>query len=71
MPLDLRDDEICGSAENFNAAVSKLDSRGYNTSGAIYTRTILRALAFMSPIREETLELSLCVDVEEKGIRIE
>ena len=72
LPLDLTDDELYGSSkEDFDVAVSKLDKDGWNTSGRISTKTFLRALCLIVPIREEILEISLGVNIDIPQGRIE
>lgn len=58
-PLDLPSSVIMGPPEGLAAAISKLDSNGWNTEGRVYPITRTRAVAMLIGIREEALELSL------------
>lgn len=62
LPLDLCEEDVYGGRERLEAALAKLDSKGWNTDGRIFTTTWLRALAMLSPIREGILELSLRIN---------
>jgi len=58
-PLDLPSSVIMGTPEALAAAISRLDSNGWNTEGRVYPITRTRAVAMLIGIREEALELSL------------
>jgi hypothetical protein len=64
MPLDLSEDELYGGPEVLASAISKLDQRGWNTNGMVYTITWTRALCLLGPIKESILEMSLGVNTE-------
>jgi hypothetical protein len=58
-PFDLTDDELIAPSELRELAISRLDSEGWNTSGAIHRQTWARMKIALSVILEEVLELSL------------
>lgn len=71
MPLDLTDDELFGGTAIFEAALSNLDSSGWNTKGSVSGSTWLRAKCYLSPIWEDILEMTIgvnpqhsCTDIE-------
>ncbi|KAJ5902329.1 hypothetical protein N7495_002857 [Penicillium taxi] len=63
LPLDLSFNELIAEPSVRDAAISKLDSNGWNRAGShgIYMRVVL----LMGPIRESILELSLSQQVED------
>ncbi|KAL5318186.1 hypothetical protein ACEPPN_013245 [Leptodophora sp. 'Broadleaf-Isolate-01'] len=63
-PLDLSEDDVYQGPERLAAAVRRLDANGWNTDKQIYTVTWLRAVSFLSPIREEILRLSLSANIQ-------
>lgn len=69
--LDLNEDELLGDPALLAAAVARLDENGWRTDGEFTDRTLHRALAMQTPIREGTLELSLGVDVQISRQQIE
>jgi hypothetical protein len=71
IPLDLSEDDLYGSPETLQAAVSNLDDEGWNTSGAIHISTVLRARCLLTPIWEELLEMTLGVNTQVTSERIE
>jgi hypothetical protein len=62
VPLDLTEDQLYGSKENLDGAVSQLDENGWNTSGHISAISWSRALFMITPVREEILEIALGVE---------
>ena len=59
LPLDLSDSELMADHDALERSKNLLDINGWNTSGAIYPSTIVRAWMLMSLVRDEILELSL------------
>lgn len=59
LPLDLPDSIIIGPIEQFEAALAKLDENGWSGNPMVNTAARHRAMALLSVIREEVLELSL------------
>ncbi|KAJ8101644.1 hypothetical protein POJ06DRAFT_194479 [Lipomyces tetrasporus] len=63
LPLDLSEDDLYGTPEEFASGKARLDSNGWDTSGRIHTTTWVRAQCLQIPIREEIVELAIGVNV--------
>ena len=59
LPLDLSYDEVLADPDIRDAAISKLDSSGWNSEGSDQKAGWLRVSALVGSIREQILELSL------------
>lgn len=71
LPLDLSEDELYGSPEGLDIAVSKLDAYGWNTGGYIHSATFQRARSTLSTFFEEILDMALSVNPQITCARIE
>lgn len=70
-PLDLSDDELFSEGAELEAAISKLDENGWNTSGHLHRNTWLRVWFQHSRIREDILEIALGSDEEDIAFQAE
>ncbi|KAI5357037.1 hypothetical protein Slin14017_G123580 [Septoria linicola] len=70
-PLDLSDDELFSEGPELEAAVSKLDSNGWNTGGHLHRNTWLRVWFQHCRIREDILEIALGSDEEDIAYQAE
>ncbi|KAH6884230.1 hypothetical protein B0T10DRAFT_366071, partial [Thelonectria olida] len=59
LPLDIRDEALTGGEEALMNAVNSLDARGWNTVGALYPVTLVRARFMVTVILDELVEISL------------
>lgn len=59
LPLDIRDEDLASDQGTLQLAVESLDANGWNTNGAMYPATVLRARAMIAYIREELVEIAL------------
>lgn len=59
LPLDLSNEALLAGGDVLDAAVSKLDTNGWNTEGKILPVTRLRARTMLSYIRDAILEIAL------------
>ena len=59
LPLDLRDNELTGPPADLEAAISRLDSNGWNTQSQHLRATWIRLRHIASRLREEILDFSL------------
>ncbi|KAM0571309.1 hypothetical protein ACHAP9_003410 [Verticillium nonalfalfae] len=58
-PLDLRDEYLLADEATMMKGVSALDANGWNTEGALYPTTIIRARVKMASIRDEIMEIAM------------
>lgn len=65
LPLDLSYDEVLADPDVRDAAISRLDSSGWNNQGSDQKAGWLRVSALVGSIREQILELSLGRHVED------
>jgi hypothetical protein len=68
LPLDLRDEDLLSDGATLARAVAALDGNGWNTSGGVYSVTLLRARSMLAFIRDELVEIALST---QKGITLE
>lgn len=59
LPLDISEEVMMGSCEEFRRAVENLDEDGWNRAGKIYPNTVTRAHGKLAIVLNEILELSL------------
>lgn len=59
LPSDLSDEELMSSQDALVRAFESLDEHGWNTKGAIYPATVMRARAMIAYIRDELVEIAL------------
>jgi hypothetical protein len=59
LPLDISEEVMMGSCEEFRRAVENLDEDGWNREGKIYPNTVTRAHGKLAIVLNEILELSL------------
>ena len=59
LPLDLSDEALLSGQPIPPNAAALLDADGWNTTGQIYSTTILRARTMFAFIRDEILEIAL------------
>lgn len=71
MPRDLSHVEITASPEEINLALQKLDANGWNTRGEATHEVKLRIALMTSLIRENVLELSICVSTSDLAAKVE
>ncbi|VUC28966.1 unnamed protein product [Clonostachys rosea] len=60
--LDLPDEVLSLDQETITRAAESLDSKGWNTDGAVYSATVIRARYICSVVRDELLEMALVPD---------
>ncbi|KAL4914925.1 hypothetical protein BDW62DRAFT_189574 [Aspergillus aurantiobrunneus] len=58
-PLDISEDALLGDEQDFRRALEDLDSEGWNNNATIRRASWHRLRYFITPFREEILELSL------------
>ncbi|KAH8678462.1 hypothetical protein BX600DRAFT_452094 [Xylariales sp. PMI_506] len=63
LPLDIQDEDFIGDAETLSRAAASLDEHGWNTQGAIYPSTIIRARAMIAYIRDEIFDIALSMNI--------
>lgn len=71
MPRDLSHVEITASPEEIDQALLKLDANGWNTRGEATHEVKLRIALMTSLIRENVLELSMCVSTSDLEAKVE
>ena len=71
VPLDLSDDQLCLEGAELDAALSTLDSNGWNTSGNLHRTTWLRVWFQHCRIREDILEIALGSGDEDISLQAE
>lgn len=59
LPLDIRDEVLASDQATLQQAYESLDPQGWNTDGAMYPATVIRARAMIAYIREELVEIAL------------
>ncbi|KAI0598429.1 hypothetical protein F4775DRAFT_183897 [Biscogniauxia sp. FL1348] len=59
LPLDIKNDDLFADRETFVKATARLDERGWNTDGVVYSCSPMRGRATIAAIREELFELAL------------
>lgn len=59
LPLDIPDADLAGDESTLFKAVQSLDSQGWNTDGAIYPSTVMRARCMIALVRDEIIEVAL------------
>lgn len=59
LPLDISDEDLASDASKLNRAVASLDPNGWNTHGAMYSVTVIRARAMIAHVRDELVEIAL------------
>ncbi|KAI0849497.1 hypothetical protein F5Y00DRAFT_261629 [Daldinia vernicosa] len=59
IPLDISTEDLFSDHDTLMKAVSRLDEKGWNTDGAMYPSTSIRARAIIALIREEIFEIAL------------
>lgn len=59
LPLDLKDEYLMSNDEALDDAVGALDSKGWNSDGALYSVTFWRARYQLMVIRDEIFEIAL------------
>lgn len=59
LPLDLRDEDLLSDGPTLVQAVASLDDKGWNTSGGVYSSTLIRARAMLAFVRDELIEIAL------------
>lgn len=64
LPLDLSDEQLMADEPELSQIKKRLDTNGWNTSGNVYAATWARALLLINLIRDEILEISLCISNE-------
>uniref|UniRef100_A0A0B7KDA7 Zn(2)-C6 fungal-type domain-containing protein n=2 Tax=Bionectria ochroleuca TaxID=29856 RepID=A0A0B7KDA7_BIOOC len=60
--LDLPDEVLSLDQETITRAAESLDSKGWNTDGAVYSATVIRARYICAVVRDELLEMALVPD---------
>lgn len=68
LPLDISDEDLASDASTLNRAVASLDPNGWNTDGAMYSVTVIRARAMIAHVRDELVEIALSHNV---GVSLE
>ncbi|KAH6604513.1 hypothetical protein Trco_006220 [Trichoderma cornu-damae] len=58
LPLDIGDEDLVADEATLQKAVQELDERGWNTRGAIYPATLIRARRMFAAILEEVMEVA-------------
>ena len=70
LPLDLSDEQLLADPTSLSESLARLDAKGWNTDGQIYSTTILRARTSFSFVRGEILDIALCSSIEDVRDRI-
>ncbi|KAK6208061.1 hypothetical protein LQW54_007106 [Pestalotiopsis sp. IQ-011] len=55
----ISDEDLASDAGTLNRAVASLDANGWNTKGAMYSVTVIRARAMIAHVRDELVEIAL------------
>lgn len=56
------DEVLSLDQETITRAAESLDSKGWNTDGAVYSATVIRARYICAVVRDELLEMALVPD---------
>lgn len=59
LPIDLDDEQLMSTGEELEKHLNNLDDRGWNKTGVVCQKTLIRAWYTSLLIRDEVLELSL------------
>ncbi|KAJ3535839.1 hypothetical protein NM208_g6969 [Fusarium decemcellulare] len=62
LPLDIQDDDLMSDRATLEEVTNRLDDRGWDTRGEIYSVTLVRARTLVANILDELIEIALGKD---------